>query len=353
MSDKIYRYNLDFEGTADNTASSKAKEDANAIFIKKGYKNLITNNFYIKNIIIRKIINILLGIVAIIRIKRGGYVTVNFPFNTAEKKVIFGFLYKIKKIKNIKIIVLIHDLESLRKNKIDSIDNNKEIDFLVKTDIIIAHNRRMIDWLVSKGISESKIVDLEIFDYLGNFLPSGGDYDGNIIIAGNLDFKKVKYLLQIEKIKNVKFNLYGPNISQDMLERGNANYFGSFSPDEVPEVIKGMFGLVWDSDSLKGGDGIFGEYQRYNNPHKASLYLASEFPIIMWSDAALASFIDKNNLGFVVDSLKQLPEKIDSISESDYMQMKKNTQQFGEKIRSGYFLSEALKKAENILEENK
>ena len=57
--------------------------------------------------------------------------------------------------------------------------------------------------------------------------------------------------------------------------------FGSFLPDELPSALEGSFGLVWDGDSSKTCSGVFGEYLRYNNSHKASLYLASGFPIIV------------------------------------------------------------------------
>ena len=59
----------------------------------------------------------------------------------------------------------------------------------------------------------------------------------------------------------------------------NETYFGSFLPDELPAALEGGFGLVWDGDSAETCSGVFGEYLRYNNSHKASLYLASGFPL--------------------------------------------------------------------------
>ena len=59
----------------------------------------------------------------------------------------------------------------------------------------------------------------------------------------------------------------------------------------------GSFGLVWDGMSSETCKGSFGEYLRINNPHKTSLYLASGIPVIIWSKAALAEFIEKNKCG--------------------------------------------------------
>ena len=61
------------------------------------------------------------------------------------------------------------------------------------------------------------------------------------------------------------------------------------------------------SETCKGS---FGEYLRINNPHKTSLYLASGIPVIIWSKAALAEFIEKNKCGITVDSLYEIADKL-------------------------------------------
>ncbi|MDV4193311.1 hypothetical protein RIM59_12800 [Lactococcus lactis subsp. lactis] len=71
--------------------------------------------------------------------------------------------------------------------------------------------------------------------------------------------------------------------------------------------------------------------------------------MIVWKEAILAEFVLENNLGFAVNSLLDLPEKIAEISEEDYNKMITNVQKMGNKIRSGYFLSESLKKLKTFL----
>ena len=73
----------------------------------------------------------------------------------------------------------------------------------------------------------------------------------------------------------------------------NVKYCGQYKPEELPEKLEGGFGLVWDGDDLGACTGVFGEYMKYNNPHKTSLYLASGLPVIIWEKAAMAKYIEK------------------------------------------------------------
>ena len=56
------------------------------------------------------------------------------------------------------------------------------------------------------------------------------------------------------------------------------------------------FGLVWDGTSLDGCNGRYGEYLKFNNPHKTSLYLSCGIPVIIWKEAALADFVEEHKV---------------------------------------------------------
>ena len=66
-----------------------------------------------------------------------------------------------------------------------------------------------------------------------------------------------------------------------------------------------------------------GKYLKINNPHKLSLYLAVGLPVVIWDEAAEAEFVLKENVGFTVKSLYDLPEKLEAVSDNDYQIMKK------------------------------
>ena len=208
---------------------------------------------------------------------------------------------------------------------------------------MIAHNPIMKSVLVEKGLPEYKLVSLEIFDYL---IPNYQEKDGlskdqPIIVAGNLAQEKAGYLYQLPA--RPAYNLYGVGFDESRALENEA-YFGSFLPDELPAALEGGFGLVWDGDSAETCSGVFGEYLRYNNSHKASLYLASGFPLVVWKQSALSHFVLEKNCGVAVESLHDLKNTIENLSDADYQELVANAKNIGKKIRDGFYLTSALKK---------
>lgn len=217
----------------------------------------------------------------------------------------------------------------------------QESGLLGAADGIIAHNPIMKSVLVDKGIEEDKIVSLGIFDYLiPNFQEKTGlTKNQPIIVAGNLAQEKAGYLYSLPK--EPAYNLYGVGFDESRA-LANETYFGSFLPDELPAALEGGFGLVWDGDSAETCSGVFGEYLRYNNSHKASLYLASGFPLVVWEESALSTFVKENHCGITVASLSELIEKLKKLSEEEYQNLVQCAQTIGKNIRSGVYLKSAL-----------
>ena len=137
------------------------------------------------------------------------------------------------------------------------------------------------------------------------------------------------------------YNLYGVGYTADF---PNLKYMGSFPPDDLPKVLKGSYGLIWDGDSLDTCTGSYGEYLRINNPHTTSLYLSSGIPVVIWKEAALADFVIENNVGIAVDSLENIESILGKVTKEDYDKMKKNAYKLSKKLRSGYFTMNAINK---------
>ena len=251
--------------------------------------------------------------------------------------------------RGVKVYFIIHDLEALRYANLDTVPlkhkirvHLQESSLLKIADGVIAHNPIMKSVLVEKGIPEHKLVSLEIFDYL---IPNYQEKDGlskdqPIIVAGNLAQEKAGYLYQLPA--RPAYNLYGVGFDESRA-LANETYFGSFLPDELPAALEGGFGLVWDGDSAETCSGVFGEYLRYNNSHKASLYLASGFPLVVWKQSALSHFVLEKGCGIAVESLHDLKETIDNLSDADYQDLVDNAKRVGQEIRDGHYLKTALK----------
>ena len=317
-------------------AGSKARLDAEKIMLEEGYQPFFQNNDSNP-----------------ITLTENDVLILQFPLLWHSLKTLI--LTKLLRKRKFKAYLLIHDIESLRNRSIKSFQDvkyailhflqNKTV--LERVDGIIAHNDKMKDVLVQLGIPEKKIISLEIFDYLIPHFEEKKTYEKRtVLLAGNFDIKKAKYARQLPD--NPEFSIFGINFEEEKLPQ-NVHYKGAFSPEELPYYLEGGFGLVWDGDSPYTCSGMFGEYLKMNNPHKASLYLASGFPIIVWRQSALSDFVTKNNCGILVDSLFEIAETLKSIHKKDYQELIENSKKIGEKIRQGYFLKTALEKCERIL----
>lgn len=244
----------------------------------------------------------------------------------------------IKKYTSAKIILVIHDVESLRLFHSDERLVRKELNIFNMSEVngLIAHNKAMENWLEEKGITK-KIVELEIFDY-DNPQPFRiqNTYNRSVCFAGNL--AKAGFLEKLD-VQN-EFVVFGPNNKLQMHE--GMRYGGQYPPDELPAHLQQNYGLVWDGSSLDKCDGKFGEYLRYNAPHKTSLYLSSGIPVIVWKQAAIADFVIKNNVGIVIDDLSHLDDLLENISENDFHNMKTNAVKVGKRMRSGYYIRHAV-----------
>lgn len=259
-------------------------------------------------------------------------------------------LKKLKERKNVHFVSVIHDVNELR-----NIDQKKslrnEFEFVIKnSDYVILHNKSMIDYFVKRGIDPKKLVNLQIFDYLrNNYMSDFPVFSTTINIAGNLDTNKSEYLKYLDKVDN-NFQLFGPNFSLNSYS--NVIYGGSFKPSEIPNVLNSGYGLIWDGTSIHSCEGSFGNYLKYNNPHKLSLYLASNLPVIIWSKAAEANFVKENGIGLLIDDLSKLPNILSQISKEEYLTMCSNVQKIAKNLSNGFYMTSALNTVITKIETN-
>ena len=257
-----------------------------------------------------------------------------------------------KRKKDLHFVMLIHDLDSIRKSllyKEDVLKNRNQIAdevLLKKCDYVICHNEAMRSYLIGKGMNPERLVTLGIFDYLHNCdVPASRKKEASVVVAGNLLRGKCEYLYKLMAQGNPGFTLelFGPNFLQENIPEF-VNYHGVCKPDELPGKLEGSFGLVWDGTEVERCAGNAGEYIRYNNPHKCSLFLASNMPVIIWEEAALAPFIRENGLGITVKSLLDIGKAIEQLTEEEYAQICKNVCEMGKKLRNGQFTERAFRK---------
>lgn len=331
-------------------AGNKARNDVEEIVKREGYQPLLltVEDWYQMGTVKAQQHKAKVLAQAFSQLKSGDQLLIQFPMLHHS----FFTTRLVRKIqrRGVQVYFIIHDLEALRYANLDTVPlkhkirvHLQESSLLKVADGVIAHNPIMKSVLVEKGIPEHKLVSLEIFDYL---IPNYQEKDGlskgqPIIVAGNLAQEKAGYLYQLPA--RPAYNLYGVGFDESRA-LANETYFGSFLPDELPAALEGGFGLVWDGDSAETCSGVFGEYLRYNNSHKASLYLAAGFPLVVWKQSALSHFVLENGCGIAVESLHDLSQAIEQLDDKDYQDLVEKTKYIGKKIRDGFFLTNALNK---------
>lgn len=251
------------------------------------------------------------------------------------------FLKKLKSEKNARLIFVVHDVEELRGAYNDPFQKEQFDEMLKLANVIIVHNAKMIDFFVKKGYPQDQLVNLEIFDYLvdADISNKSVRFSKEVTIAGNLDEQKTKYLQFLDKI-NTNFILYGPNFNLSSFK--NIKYKGIVPAEKIPEILDKGFGLIWDGASIDTCNGDFGNYLKYNNPHKLSLYLVSGLPVFIWRKAAEARFICENNLGYQINSLNDIPNILEKITPEKYKNIANNVHSMSQKLAKGWFTKRAI-----------
>lgn len=247
-----------------------------------------------------------------------------------------SFIRFVRKYTNANFFILIHDISSLQYPDIvrDGFQE-RELNRFRKADGLIVHNEKMKGWLLKHNVSVP-MVELGVFDYQTD-APMQEDipFVGSVSFAGGLGRAGFLQKLQIKH----PVHIMGP----DRMDRYPecVKYDGQFTPDKLSKHLLQNFGLVWSGDSTETCSGYLGQYLKYNDPHKVSLYLSNGIPIIIWREAALAKLIHDEKLGIVVDSLDDLDKVLNKISDDEYIKMRNNARRFGALIRKGHFIIKA------------
>ena len=331
----------------EKNAGNKARNDVEAILISEGYKGLElkVENWYKMNFFkaqqhkyraIKSVFD---------QLGSGDELLIQFPI--IHHTFFISQLIKQAQNRGVKFYLVIHDIETLRhvgnsavkiRHKVRNYFQEKAA--LTSVDGIIVHNDIMKNALTIQGVPSDKMVSLEIFDYL---IPK---FEEKMFPKRRSDYHRRKsnsnkIRLSYNLPEQPAYNLYGMGYDESRALK-NTTYFGSFMPDDLPNALQGSFGLVWDGDSSETCKGSFGNYLRINNSHKASLYLASGFPLVVWKESALAHFVLDKQCGIAIDSLHDLQKALDDLTDQDYMKLSANARQVGVAIRSGDYLKSAF-----------
>lgn len=288
-------------------------------------------------------------------VKTGDIVFLQFPQFTS---VLFmkSLIEKVTHVFGAKAVAYIHDILPWR----DPWNYNEKsraqfFETLSLCQGIIAHNEIMKDKLINEfenyGYNTKQVYTIHhLWGYRANrmtfdwkrkweqFPRISVDYAGNLGVAQFLN----------ELPENIDINVFGEG--GDIVSKSNIHLQGNVDSEAIPHVLKGDFGLVWKSTTYPHITGTYGEYEKINSPHKISMYLAADLPVIVASQSAMAKYVEANNIGIVIDDLTELPKIPEKISPEDYEKMIINVHRIGNLVREGFPMKWAVMQMINQLD---
>ncbi len=338
-----YQFSIQITKSGDkNSAATKAVVDCKTLFSSRGYQDYTVQ----VQESLGKMAYLITLAKALTRfftvLHKGAIVGIQYPMLNN----VFKYFMKAARLKKVQFFCIIHDIELLRLGGLDEAAVKREVSDLNHYDCLIVHNPAMQQWLQNKGLTK-KMISLGLFDYLTNGkLPANDNLFANrVVFAGNLS--KSNFIYKLSNVPSWQFEVYGPNY-RTAAKQNNVNWKGEFSPDEIVTNLSGDFGLIWDGERIEDCDEVLGNYLRYNNPHKLSLYFAAGLPAIAPAHAAIAELIHNHKAGILIHSLQDL-EKV-KLSLDEYNILKENCLKLHAKITAGGYFLAALDKAEAYLQ---
>lgn len=326
-----------------NISSSgyKAKTDMEDLMQAWGYRNIGLKRTFYKNVALSFVLTLAGVLKAVCSMKKGCILVLQYPL-----KKYFTFICRAAHYKGGRVVILVHDLGAFRRKKLTVLQEMKRLEH---ADYIIATNPAMQQWIENRHC-RVPVGHLTVWDYLSDARPASQEKSCpiyRVVYAGALSRRKNSFLYRWgENINGYTVNLYGSGFNLDEAKGKEHFRVKGFVPsDTLIATVEGDFGLVWDGDSTDSCCGNFGEYLRINTPHKTSLYLRCGLPVIIWENAALASFIRQNGLGLCIARLEDLNRILPGITADDYLEMKNNVMRVSEKIASGTYFRQAVDEA--------
>jgi len=257
-------------------------------------------------------------------------VLVQFPAYGVASKIILRIL-----VRRLKTIVLVHDVDRLRQRS----DGTPET--VLKFASFIIFTGKFQAQLAKLSIPS---ITLGAWDYRlepGHQCPNW-DRFGAILFAGSLSHEKNGWLYQ-DCPARPRLLLYGNKYKKELNPNAD-NYQGEFAPDSPLFQGPISWGLVWEgnSTSRRSESDHHQYYERFNQPHKLSLYLACGLPVIVWKKAAIADFVREHRCGILVDRLEEVNSEVRNHTEAEILRFRENAVALSAKVRSGYFIRQAV-----------
>ncbi len=329
-------------------AGFKAKQDSEDTVALMGGVNIGLKRTFKKNKVTGFLLNLIGVTKSTILLRKGDVLFLQYPL-----RKYFKYLCRMAKRKGAKTIVLAHDFRCYHHVELpETVDT----DSLRLADYVIVGTEVMADWLRNRGINDVGVLGL--WDFRSKSVRSAPSHSEGaqqrtpvVVYAGSVRRRKTLFLEELAK-RDLLYDIHLYGHLNDMTELKKAKHI-KVNPfvdsDTFIATVKGDFGLVWDSNSITGSTGYYGEYQGLCLSHKTSFYLRAGLPVIVWSGSAVAPVVKREGIGLTVDSLEELPELLSRVKDEEMAAMRRNVERVSTLIADGHYVRSAVNCALEML----
>lgn len=320
---------------------AKGRIDVEDILTEEGAVNLGLRRTFSHNKVYDYLRNLTGILHYMLSVRRRDVVVVQYPF-----KKYYRLVTRWARLRGARSITLVHDLGSFRRHRLSIAE---EIRKLSLTDVAVVANDNTAAWLHRHGYAGPMVIQ-EAWDYLSDATPNPREKESasatGISFIGHLRPSQNGYLYKMPS--DIHLHLYGGGAPDNLPD--NLEAHGMKNPDELIRDCRGRFGLIWyDGELYHTPDGYIGDYIRYCNPHKLSLYMRCGKPVILWRGAGAASLVEREGIGLTVDSLTDLAATLSAVTDAEYAQMLVNVRRISDDVAHGTYTRRWLRAALNRL----
>lgn len=246
-----------------------------------------------------------------------------------------SFVDKIKSYRDTKLIIFVQDIQKIMFN-VEQLIMDMEISTLNKADLLIMPSEKMYKCLIEEGLrTDIKVVYQTIWDMPSDVCFENHEVKRCFHFTGN--FERFPFLAEYYgKTPILQYDINKPQRNNDESFR----WMGYFEQEALMyELSKGGFGLVWSDEEY------FKRYYSMNQPYKLGTNLAAGIPVIVRKGCVHEDFVQKNGLGFAVESLEEADYIIQSISDEEYRKLYDNVRNIQKLILDGAYTRKVLQDA--------
>ena len=242
-----------------------------------------------------------------------------------------SFVNKIKSYRDTKLIIFVQDIQKLMFDSEQAI-LDMEIKTLNKADLLILPSKKMHRYLKENGLDEKPVIYQTIWD-----MPSDICFVDHAVtrcfhFAGN--YNRFPFLAEYHgKTPIYQYDANKPDREND----DSFCWRGYFEQEKLMhELSKGGFGLVWSDDEY------FDRYYSMNQPYKLGTNLAAGIPVIVKRGCVHEKFVERNGLGYAVDTLDEADKLVQSITDAEYIKLYHNVKNIQKLILDGAYTRKTL-----------